>query len=115
MVITWKTRNIPSLFPLKNKNSIKETVLVVHITLMKPNVMRKLDGVNIMIQLRVQKHQNTFEATSTTILHRRSFQMLQKILRPGRTSEASYIVLWKPDPNKQNDFERLVLFRTGIT
>ena len=58
---------------------------MVHVTLVKPNVMRKLDGMNITIQLKVQNHQNTFEATSTTILHRRSFQMLRKMLRPGRT------------------------------
>ena len=58
---------------------------MVHVTLVKPNVMRKLDGMNIIIQLKVQNHQNTFEAISTTILHGPSFQMLQKMLRPGRT------------------------------
>ena len=41
--------------------------------------------VNIIIQLKVQNHQNTFEATLTTILHGRSFEILQKNLRPGRT------------------------------
>ena len=92
MVITEKTRNIRSLFPLKDKKtftnrvlSIKEIVLVGHATLVKPNEMRKLDGMNIIIQLKVQNHQNTFEATSTTILHGQSFQMLQKMLRPERT------------------------------
>ena len=65
--------------------SIKEIVLVVHVTLVKPNVMRKLDGMNIIIQLKVQNHQNTFEATSTTILHELSFQMLQKMLTLGIT------------------------------
>ena len=42
------------------------------------NVMRKLDEMNIIIQLKAQNHQNTFEAASTTILHGPSFQMLQK-------------------------------------
>ena len=65
--------------------SIKEFDLVIHITLLKANVKQKLDGMNIIIQLKVQNHQNTFEATSTTILHGLSFQMLQKMLRPGRT------------------------------
>ena len=57
MLITWKTRNIRSSFPLKDKTntnrvlSIKEIVLVVHVTLVKPNVMWKLDGTNIIIQL----------------------------------------------------------------
>ena len=34
---------------------------------------------------KVQNNQNTFEATSSTVLHGLSFQMLQKMLRPGRT------------------------------
>ena len=29
--------------------------------------------------------------------------------------EASYIALWKPDLNEQKNFERLVLFRNGVT
>ena len=29
--------------------------------------------------------------------------------------EASYIALLKPDLNEQKDFERLVLFRNGVT
>ena len=65
--------------------SIKEFVLVIHITLLNANVKQKLDGMNLIIQLKVQNHQNTFEATSTTILQGLSFQMLQKMLRPGRT------------------------------
>ena len=91
MVIMWQTRNMQSLFPLKEKKiinrvlSIKEFVLVVHLTLVKPNVMQKLDGMNIIIQLKVQNHQYTFDVTSTTILHGLSFQMFQKILRAGKT------------------------------
>ena len=53
---------------------------MVHFTLMKPKVMRKFDGMNITIQIKVQNHQNAFEATSTTILHGLLFQMLQKML-----------------------------------
>ena len=56
--------------------SIKDIILVVHVTLVKPNVMQKLNRMNIIIQLKVQNNQNTFEATSTTILHGLSFQML---------------------------------------
>ena len=29
--------------------------------------------------------------------------------------EALYIELWKPDLNKEKDFERLVLFKNGVT
>ena len=91
IVITWKTRNIRSLFPLKIKTiinrvlSIKGIVLVVQVTLVKLNVMQKLDGMNIIIQIKVQTHQNICEATSITILHWLPFQMLQKMPRPGRT------------------------------
>ena len=95
--------------------SIKEIVLVVHVTSVKPNVMRKLNGMNIIIQLKIQNHQNTFEATSTTILHGLSFQMLQKNAKTSKNLEASCIALWKPDLNKQKDFERLVLYRNGAT
>ena len=55
---------------------------MVHVTLVKPDMMWTLDGMNIIIQLKVQNHQNTFEATSTFFLHGLSFQ---KMLRPGRT------------------------------
>ena len=64
---------------------IKEIILVVHNILLKPNVMWKLDGMNIIIQRKMQNHQNPFEATSTTVLYEPSIQMLQKMLRPGRT------------------------------
>ena len=66
-------------------NTIKGIVLVVHVTLVKLNIIQKLDGMNIIIQLTVQSHQNTCEATSNTILYGLSFKMLQKMLRPGRT------------------------------
>ena len=95
MVITSKTKNIQSLFPLKYKNdlktiinhmlSTKEFILMVHVSLGKPNVMQKLDEINIIIQLKVQNHKNTFDVTSTTVLCGLSFQMLQQMLRPGRT------------------------------
>ena len=57
VLITWKTKNIQSLFPLKDKAIInqllfiKQIVIVVHITLIKPSVMKKLDGMNKTIQL----------------------------------------------------------------
>ena len=38
-----------------------------------------------------------------------------KNVKTRKNLEASYIVLWKSDVNEQKDFERLVLFRKGIT
>ena len=58
---------------------------MVHATLAKTNVMEKLNGMNIVVQLKVQDHQNACEAISTIILHSLSFQIFQKILRPVRT------------------------------
>ena len=91
MVITWKTRNIRSLFPLKDKNDYKSCVIYKgdcscgshYIGQTKYNAEVQWNEHNSPIK--VQNHQNTFEATSTTILQGLSFQMLQKILRPGRT------------------------------
>ena len=115
----WRTRNIQCLFLLKEKTimnrvlSIKGIVLVAHVTLVNPHVMQKLNGMNI-IQLKVENYQNTFEASSITILHGLSFQILQKNVKTSKNLEASYIALWKPDLNEQEDFERLVLFRNGV-
>ena len=70
---------------------------------------------NITIQLKVQSHQNTCKATSTTILHGLLFQMLQKNAKTRKNLEASYNALWKPDLNDQKDFERLILFKNRVT
>ena len=37
------------------------------------------------------------------------------MLRPEGTKKHHNIALWKPDLNKQKYFERLLLFRTGVT
>ena len=84
--------------------SKKEIVLVVHGTLVKPN-----DRMNIIIKLRAQNHQNTFEATSTTILHG------LRNIKTRENLETSYIALWKLDRNEQKYFERLVLFGNDVT
>ena len=108
------------MFPLKDKNDYKSSVIYKRdcpcgsCSLVKPNVIQKLNGMKIIIQLKFQNHQNTFEATSTTVLHGLSFQMFQKMLRPGETLK-SYIALWKPDVDEEKDFERLALFRNCVT
>ena len=70
--------------------SIKEIVLVAQVTLLKPSVMQKLDGMNIIIQLKVQNLRNTFKTMLTTVLHGLLFQMLQKMAAPGN------LILMKP-------------------
>ena len=96
--------------------SIKEFVLVVHVTLEKTKVMQKLHGMNIIIQLKVQNYRNSFQETSATVLHGLSFQTLRKIEASYRSIlDASYIAVWKrSDLNEQKNFERLVLIRNGV-
>ena len=38
-----------------------------------------------------------------------------KNAKTRKNLEASYIALWKPNLNEQKDFERLILFRNGVT
>ena len=52
----------------------------------------------IITQLKLQNHQNTFQATSTTVLH---VQNAQKNAKTRKNLEASYITLTKPDLNEQ--------------
>ena len=40
---------------------------------------------------------------------------LKKIYAKTRKKLESYIAPWKPDLNDEKNFERLVLFRTGVT
>ena len=88
---------------------------MLHVTLVKPKVMWKLDGINIIVQLKVQNKYDTFEGTSSTILHGwTAISNAPKNAKTRKNLETSYIALWKPDLNKQKDFERLVLFRNDF-
>ena len=95
--------------------SLRKFVLVVHVTLVKPSAMQKLDGINIIIHLNVQDHQNTLNAKSSTALHGLSFQMLQKMQRPGIASKPHIFFSENLILNEEKDFERLDLFRNGVT
>ena len=37
-----------------------------------------------------------------------------KNAKTRKNLEASYIAIWKPDPNEPKDFERFVLFRNSV-
>ena len=108
------------MFPLKDKNDYKSCVIYKGDCFCGSRYIgetkrKEYNGKNIIIQLKVQSHQNTCEATSATILHGLSFQMFPKYAKTRKNLEALYIVLWKPDLKKQKDFERLVLFRNDVT
>ena len=51
--------------------------------------MQKFDGMNLIMQKRFQHHRNrnSFEVTSTTVLHDHCFTNAPKMLGRGRTFE----------------------------
>ena len=121
MVITWKTRNIQPLFPLKDENDYKSCVIYkgdcscdsCYIGETKHNA-----------EVRWNEHNNPAKSSEQS-KHLRSnvnhyftqavISNAQKNAKTRKNVEASYIALWKPNLNEQKDFERLVLFRNGVT
>ena len=65
--------------------STKEIVLVIHVTLAKPDVMQMLDGMNIITQLKVQNHHNNIDSISSGLYYMDSISNAPKMIRPGRT------------------------------
>ena len=61
---------------MNNVLSITGIVNVTGVIFRKPKGMQKLYIINIIIQIKVCNPSKTFKATSTTVLHRLSFQML---------------------------------------
>ena len=66
---------------------------MVHVTLVKPNVTQMLDVINIIIQLNVQNHQNTFKAAPTTLLHGLLILNAPTNTETRKNLEALYIAL----------------------
>ena len=77
--------------------------------------MKKLDGMNINNPTRCSepsKHlQNKTDHCFTWAL----IPNAPKNAKAGKKLETSFIALWIPDLNEENDIERLVLFRNGVT
>ena len=91
MAIMWKTRNRQSLFPLKDKDDYKSCVFYKGYCSCD---LRYIGETKRNTEVRWSEHNNptissepsnTFEATSTSILHGLSFQILQKMLRTRKT------------------------------
>ena len=98
--MTWKTRNIWSLLPSKDKSDYKWRVVYKgdfccgsrYIGETKRNAEIRWNKHNNLTK--VQNHWNTFEATSTTALHGLSFEVLQKMVRPGRNFKDYILLTW---------------------
>ena len=115
MVITWKTRNIRSLFPLKDKNDYKLCIYagvcscgLCYIGETKRNA-----------EVRWNEHNNPTKSSEPSKHLRRNLDhcftwaVISNAPKNGKTRKnlkASYI-----DLNEQQDFERLVLFRNDVT
>ena len=91
MVITRKTRNMRSLFSLKDKNDYKSYVIYKRVC---SCVSRYIGEAKRNTEVRwnehnnptkIQNHQYTFGATLATVFRGLSFQMLRKMPSPGRT------------------------------
>ena len=110
MIITWKTKNIRSLFPLITNRvlSIKEILLVVHVN----------------AEVRWNEHNNPTKSPEPS-KHLRSninnyftWAVISNAPQNAKTRknlEASCIALCKPNLKEQKDFEILVLFRNDVT
>ena len=121
MVITWKTRNIKSLFRLKNKNDCKSCVIY------KGDCScgsRYIGETKRNAEVRWNEHNNPTKSSEpskqlrSNINHYFTWTVISNAPKNAKTRknlEASYIALWKPNLNEQKDFERLVLFRNGVT
>ena len=121
MVITGKTRNIRSLFTLKDKNDYKSCVIYKGYC---SCCSRYIGETKRNPEVRSNEHNNPTKSSEpskqlqSNINHyftRAVISNAPKNTKARKNLEASYIALWKPDLNELKDFEGLVLFRNGVT
>ena len=113
--------NIGYLFPLKDKSDYKSCVIY------KGDCSCGLCYIGETKRIaegRWNEHNNPTKSSEpskhlqSNINHYFTWAVISNAPKYAKTSkklEALYIALWKPDLNKQMDFERLVLFRNGVT
>ena len=121
-VIMLKTRIIGSLFPLNDKNGYKSCVICKRDDCSCGS--RYTGETKRNAELRWNEHYNLTKSSEpskhlrSNINHYFTWAVISNAPKNAKTRknlEASYIALWKPDLNEQKDFERLVLFRNGVT
>ena len=121
MVITWKARNIRSLFPLKDKSDYKSCVIY------KGDCScgsRYIGETRRNAEFTSNEHNNPTKSLEpskhlrSNINHYFTWGVISNAPKNTKTRknlEASHIALWKLDLNEQKDFERLVLFKNAVT
>ena len=121
MVITWKTRNIRCLFPLKIKTI---TNRVLSIKELFSCGSRYIDETKRNAEVRWNERNNPTKSSEpskylrSNINHYFTWAVISNAPKNPQTRknlEGLYIALQKPDLNEQKDFERLVLSRNGAT
>ena len=120
MVITWKTRNIRFLFPLKDKN-----VCFLYKSCVNYKGNCSCDSRYIIetkrnAEIRWNAHNNPTKSSEpskhllSNINHYFTNVVISNASENAKTRKnlkTSYIALWKSHRNEQKDFERLVSFR----
>ena len=117
----WKTRNIQFLFLIKDKNDYKSCVIYKRGCSCGS---RYIGEIKRNAEVRWNEHNNPTKSSEqskhlrSNINHCFTWAVISNAPKNAHTRknlEASYIALWKPDLKEQKDFERLVLFRNGVT
>ena len=110
-----------SLFPLKDKNDYKSCVIYKgHCSC----GLRYIGESKRNAEVRWNEHNNPTKSSEpskhlqSNINHYFTWAVISNAPTNAKTRknlEASYTALWKPELNKQKDFEKLVLFTNGVT
>ena len=120
ILITWKTRNIRSFFPLKDKNDCKSRVIYkgdcscgsCYIVETKRNAENRWNEHN-----NPTKSSEPSKYLRSKINHYFKWAVVSNAPKNAKTTRnlEQNIGLRKPDLNEENDFEILVLFTNGFT
>ena len=108
------------MFPLKDKNDYKSYVIYKGDSSCGP---RYIGEIKRHAEVRWKEHKNPTKSLEpsehlrSNINHYFTWAVIsnaRKNAKTGKNLDASYIALWKPDLNKQKDFERSILFKNGV-
>ena len=121
IAIIWETRKIQTLFHLKDKNSYPACKTYYGVCECGEDYIGKTKRNTIT---RWSEHDNATKDSQLArhlnkhITHVFTWKILchaSKKTDIGKNLEAMFIALLKPSLNEQKNFERLILFRNGIT
>ena len=121
MAITWKTRHIRSLFPLKEENDYKSCVIYKGDCFCGSRYIGETKRHAEVIwneRNNPAKSSEPSKHLQSNINHYFTWAVISNSPKNAKTRKnlkASYIAFWKSDLKELKNFERLVLFRIGVT